>query len=413
MLRMGDIGKALTLGPLGVLGPLAPTAYGTKEREAARVLRRAEITILASTFALVGLGLVMIYSTSGLLIERYGSATHFLGKQAVWAALAGVALFVGRGIDYHFYSHFRRSILLATIIMLILVLVFGTKLNGARRWFRIAGVGMQPSDLAKLGAILYLSAFLVDRRKTPADLRRGFFPAFIALGTIVGLIALEPDIGTAFLISCVGGTLLLIGGVRARHIVPAALIAGPLAAGFILYRLDYVRARLLVWLDPSIDPLGKGYHARQSLIALAGGGVFGKGLGQSSQKLFFLPESHGDFIFAIIGEELGLVGAFVVIGIFVAIVLAARTVALCSRDRTGALLATGIALWIGLQAAFNIAVVTASVPTKGIPLPLVSYGGSALVATAYAIGVLLNVSGHGLDPVRRGFGGSASEGGGR
>ncbi len=410
---MGDIGKTLTLGPLGVLGPLAPTAYGTKEREAARVLRRAEATILAGAFALVGLGLVMIYSTSGLLAERYGSATHFLGKQAVWAVLAGVALFVGRGIDYHFYSHLRRPVLVATIVMLILVLVFGTRLNGAKRWFRVAGFGMQPSDLAKLGTVIYLSAFLVDRRKTPADLRRGFFPAFMALGGVVGLVALEPDIGTAFLIACVGGALLLIGGVRARHIVPAALVAGPLAAGYILLRLDYVRERLMVWLDPSLDPLGKGYHARQSLIALAGGGVFGKGLGQGSQKLFFLPEAHGDFIFAIIGEELGLVGALAVMGVFVAIVLAARTIARSARDRTGALIATGIALWIGLQAAFNIAVVTASVPTKGIPLPLVSYGGSALVVTAYALGVLLNVSGHGLDPVRRGFGGSALEGGGR
>jgi len=410
---MGDVGNTLTLGPLGALGPLAPTAYGTKEREAARALRRAEVTILAAALALVGLGLVMIYSTSGLLAERYGSPTHFLGKQAVWAALAGAALFVGRGIDYHFYSHLRRPVLVATIAMLALVLVFGTRLNGAKRWFRIAGVGMQPSDLAKLGIIVYLSAYLVDRRKTPADLRRGFFPAFMALGTVVGLVALEPDIGTAFLIACVGGMLLLLGGVRARHIVPAALVAGPLAAGYILLRLDYVRARLLVWLDPSLDPLGKGYHARQSLIALAGGGVFGKGLGQGSQKLFFLPEAHGDFIFAIIGEELGLVGALVVLGLFVMIVLSARAVARCSKDRTGALLATGIALWIGLQAAFNIAVVTASVPTKGIPLPLVSYGGSALVVTAYAIGVLLNISGHGHDPVRRGFGGSALEGGGR
>ncbi len=376
-----------------------------------RSLSRAEAAILASAFALTGLGLVMIYSTSGVLAERYGSATHFLGKQIVWAALAAAALVVGRSIDYHLYSRLRRPILFAVMAGLVLVLVpgIGTKLNGARRWFRLGGVGFQPSDAAKVGICIYLASFLDERRHVLSDWKRGFLPPVAALGATVGLVALEPDVGTAALVAAMGGMLLLVGGVRLRHLVPAGLLAVPLAAGYVLVRLDYARARVLSFLDPTADPLGAGYHARQSLIALASGGLFGRGLGQGSQKLFFLPEAHTDFIFSIIGEELGLVGSLAVVGGFVAIVLAARTIARNAPDRTGALLATGIALWIGLQAAFNVAVVTASVPTKGIPLPLVSYGGSTLVVTAFGLGVRLNISGHSLEPARRGFGGWARE----
>ena len=187
----------------------------------------------------------------------------------------------------------------------------------------------------------------------------------------------------------------------------------PVAACYVILRLDYVRERLMVFLDPSYDPLGRGYHVRQSLIALAEGGLWGRGLGEGSQKLFFLPEAHTDFILAIIGEELGLVGSLAVVAAFVVMTCACFTIAKAAPDRAGALLATGIALWIGLQAAFNIAVVTASVPTKGIPLPLVSYGGSALVVTACALGALLNIAGHGMDPPRRGvWGRLGDEGGG-
>jgi cell division protein FtsW len=376
-------------------------------------LRRAEAAIAAAAVALVGLGLVMIYSTSGVLAERFGSETHFLARQAVWAAVAAGAFLAARATDYHLLARLRRPIIVAAVVLLVLVLVpgVGAKLNGARRWFRLAGASFQPSDAAKLALVVYLASFLAEKREALSDWRRGFLPPVIVLGAAVGLTALEPDVGTAALLAGIGAALLVVGGTKAQHLVPAALMAAPVAAGYALIRLDYVRARLLAFLDPASDPLGAGYHARQSLLALASGGALGKGLGQGSQKLFFLPEAHTDFILAIAGEELGLLGTLAVVGAFAAIVLAARRIALAAPDRTGALLATGIALWIGMQAAFNVAVVTASCPTKGIPLPLVSYGGSSLVVTAFGLGVLLNIAGHSMDPPRRGFGGWTGEGG--
>jgi cell division protein FtsW len=346
-----------------------------------------------------------------VLSARYGSPTFFLAKQGVWSGVAVVAFAFGRCVDYHLLCRHRRAVLLGTVALLVAVLIpgIGVRLNGARRWIRFAGVGFQPSDLAKLGIVVYLAGYLEQKRDVLGVWRKGFFPAAAALGGVVGLIALEPDVGTSVLVACVGGCLLLMGGVRIRHVVPAALLAAPVAAGYILLRLDYVRARVFSFLDPSLDPLGAGYHARQSLIALASGGLFGRGIGCGSQKLFFLPEAHTDFIFSIIGEELGLLGSLFVIAAFVAILAGSATIVRRAGDRSGALLAAGIAFTIAAQAALNVAVVTASVPTKGIPLPLVSYGGSALVVTALSLGVLLNVAGHGISLERRGFGGAVRE----
>jgi len=361
--------------------------------------------ILAAALTLTGLGLVMIYNTSGVLSQRFGSSTFFLAKQAVWSGAALAVMFVARGVDYHLYVRLRKPILLAVLALLVAVLIpgLGVKLNGARRWFRFAGVGFQPSDIAKLGLIVYLAGFLDQKRDVLGSWKRGFLPLVLVTGCAVGLIAAEPDIGTAALIACTCGGVLLVGGVRLRHLVPAVLVTVPVAAGFIVLRFPHVRHRLFSFIDPSADPLGAGYHARQSLIALASGGVFGRGLAGGSQKLFFLPEAHTDFIFSIIGEELGLLGAVFVVGAFAAILIGVMIIIRHAPDRTGALIATGVALWLGLQAAFNIAVVTASVPTKGIPLPFVSYGGSTLVVTAAAVGIVLNVAGHGMTPPRRGF----------
>jgi cell division protein FtsW len=385
---------------------------GTEGAAAAAELRRAEALIMAAALSLAGLGLVMIYNASGVLSARFGSPTFFLEKQAAWTGVAIVAFACARRVDYHLLCRRRKAVLLGTVALLVAVLIpgIGVRLNGARRWIRFAGVGFQPSDLAKLGVVTYLAGYLEHKRDVLGVWRKGFLPAAVALGVVVGLIALEPDVGTSVLVACVGGSVLLMGGVRIRHVLPAVLLAAPVAAGYVLLRLDYVRARVFSFLDPSLDPLGAGYHARQSLIALAAGGVFGRGLGCGSQKLFFLPEAHTDFIFSIIGEELGLVGSLFVVGAFLAILAGAAMIVRRAADRSGALLAAGIAFTVCAQAALNVAVVTASVPTKGIPLPLVSYGGSALVVSALGLGMLTNVAGHGISLNRRGFGGAAGEG---
>jgi len=382
------------------------TVFGERAGDASPAVRRAEAAILTASLALTALGIVMIYSTSGVLAERFGSATLLVGRQAAWAVVAAAALVLARGIDYHLYARLRKPVLVATVALLILVLVpgVGSRFNGARRWIRFAGGGLQPSDVAKLGVLIYLAGFLDQKRMLLDEWRRGFLPPFLVLGIVVGLVAAEPDIGTATLIACVGAAMLVIGGVRLRHLVPAGLIVVPLAACYVIVRFAYVWERVRDHFDPSADPLGKGYQARQSLIALASGGAFGRGLGNGSQKHFFLPDAHTDFIFSIVGEELGFVGAVAVAFAFAAILLACWRIAAAAPDRTGAFLAVGVGLWVGLQAALNIAVVTALVPTTGIPLPMVSYGGSALVVTAFALGVVLNVAGHGIDPPRRGLG---------
>lgn len=380
--------------------------------ESTRELRRAEALILASALSLTGLGLVMIYNTSGVLTQRFGSPTFLLEKQALWALVALAAMLFTRSVDYHVYTRLRKPVLLVTLALLVAVLIpgLGVRLNGARRWFRFLGLGFQPSDVAKLGICIYLASFLDAKQEMLGKWRRGFVPALAVLGVTITLVALEPDIGTAALLACVGTSMLLVGGIRIRHMIPAGLIATPLAAAYLLMRFDHVRSRVMAFIHPSADPAGAGYHARQSLIALASGGVFGMGLAQGSQKRLFLPEAHTDFVFAIIGEELGLAGSFAVIFAFAALLFGAMSVIRWAPDHTGALLATGIAMWFGLQAAFNIAVVTASVPTKGIPLPFVSYGGSTLVVTAAALGILLNVAGHGMTPQRRGMIGVGHQG---
>lgn len=369
-------------------------------------LRRAEATILLLTTALMGLGLVMVYNASGVLADKYGSPTYFLWRQLAWSVVSVVALWAFRGIDYHLLVRFSRPLMLATLAMLVLVLVpgVGAKLNGARRWFRVAGLGFQPSDIAKLSLIVYLAGRLGEHAGAIKDLKTGFLPPAAISAAAVILVALEPDIGTAVFLGCIAAGMLFVGGARLSHLGGAAMLGVPVGIAYVFSRHDYARARLLAFLDPSADPLGAGYHARQSLIALSSGGLLGRGLGQGSQKLFFLPEAHTDFILAIVGEELGFCGTVGVLVAFGVLVFSALVVASRAVDNTGVLIAFGIGLWLGFQAVLNIAVVTASMPTKGISLPFISYGGSSLVATGAAIGVMLNVAGHALDPPRMGFG---------
>ncbi len=345
--------------------------------------------LLAIVLALVSIGIVMVWSTSAVLGDRMGDPTYFLRRQVLWAILAAIGLALAWATDYRTLLGWRWWLLGAVGLALVAVF-FAPARNGAHRWFELGGLNAQPSEPAKLAAVLFLVAHAADRERLATF--RGAVEGFGVLGLVVGLVALEPDLGTAALIGASGAIVLLVGGVRLAH---AAVLALPAVAAAGLYaaaRFTHVQTRLFVFLNPDADPLGKGYQIRQTLIALGSGGPLGFGLGDSKQKLFFLPEDHTDFILAILGEEMGFVGTLAIVALFAGFVVTGVRIALAAPDRRGFLLALGVTVLIGLQAAMNVAVVTASMPTKGISLPFVSFGGSSLLFAMTGVGLLLNVA---------------------
>jgi len=352
--------------------------------------------LVAVVFALVSIGIVMVWSTSAFESDRRsGDPTFFLRRQVLWAMLAAIGLVLAWSTDYRKLLRLRGALMWVVGIALVAVLFAARDVKGAHRWFDLGGFHVQPSEVAKLATILFLAGHAADRARL--ETLRGATEALALLGLVTGLIAIEPDLGTAALVGMAGGLLLLVAGIRLKHL---ALLAAPASLFILAYgayavhsgRFEHVRTRLSVFLDPDSDPMGKGYQIRQALIALGSGGPLGLGLGDSKQKLFFLPDDHTDFILAILGEELGLVGTLAILTLFLAFVLCGMRIALAAADREGFLLAFGLTTVIGLQAAMNMAVVTASMPTKGISLPFVSFGGSSLLAAMAAIGLLLNVS---------------------
>lgn len=358
----------------------------------------ARRTILIVTGALLSLGLVMVYSASFVFAEKkFGTPTYFLQRHAVYLLAGCMALAVTSLLDYHRLArHWKWFVGLALVLLAgVLIPGIGSKLNGARRWYSFGGfLTFQPSEMAKTLMILGLAGWIVHAREKIATFRDGFLPGAALAGAAVILTALEPDLGSAGLLAVVLGSLLFVGGVRMRYAVPAILIALPLAALVAYTKLGYIRARLWDFWYGTSDPLGQGYQIDQALKALGSGEVSGVGLGQGHSKLLFLPEAHNDFIFALIGEEFGLLGTLGMLLLFSVLVIQGWRVASRAPDLLGSLIALGVTLCIGFQAAINIAVVTHSMPTKGISLPLVSYGGSSLIFALASIGMLLNVAAH-------------------
>jgi len=356
---------------------------------------KVAVTILVfCVTALLALGLVMLYSSS---MTQVG--VHYLMMQLVWCAL-GLGLCVAvTSLDYQLLKKLAWPIFIIALILLMMVLVphIGRKVNGARRWFDLHGVRFQPSELAKIALIIAL-AWYGDRfqRRMPTFKWGILFPTVI-IGLILGLIFVEPDRGTTILLAAVSGAMLLVAGVRWKFIVPPVLLAMAGLAVSIIHDPMRMR-RIFSWLDLEQSKSGVGYQAYQAMIALGSGGWFGLGLGNGRQKLGFVPEHHTDFIFSIIGEELGLVATLLVIVAFVVIALCGIYIALHARDPFGGLLALGITFLISLQAAINIGVVTSALPNKGLPLPFISYGGSNLLAMLTCVGILLSVARHA--PVR-------------
>jgi cell division protein FtsW len=356
---------------------------------------KSERVLFTMTILLVGLSIVMVYSASAVVaFERYQRPYLFLTKQAMWAAL-GLAVFaIVMRIDYRVYRQpaFIWTSLAVVGLGLVIVL-FSPPVNNARRWIGLGGLGVQPSEFAKLAAIFFIAALLERRMDRIDEVGYSLVPIALLVTALVGMIMLEPDFGTAMSLVLIAGVLVCAAGLNYRYILGAFLCALPILY-VVVMGTAYRRRRVLAFLNPWTDPLGDGFQVIQSLIAVGTGGIWGRGLMNGVQKLFYLPEPHTDFIYAVIAEELGLIGATVVLICFCIVAWRGMQVALRAPDSFGALLALGLTTMVAVQGLENISVVLGLMPTKGIPLPLVSAGGSSLVVNLVAMGILLNVSQH-------------------
>jgi cell division protein FtsW len=345
------------------------------------------------TMLLVFLGLMMVFSASAVMArERFGSPYAFLSKQLVWAAAGLAAMVVTMRVDYRRYKHPALVFSLMGLTTLLLISVFVLdRSHHTHRWIHAGGFSLQPSELAKPVLILFLAYFLERRVKFMDDLRNTLVPAAVPVVVFMGLIVLEPDLGTAIACAGIVACILYVAGMRLRYFA-YALGASLVPLYLLIFHVSWRRDRLLAFWDPYADRQKAGFHIIQSLIAVGTGGITGLGLMEGKQKLFYLPEPHTDFIFANIAEELGLVGAACVVALFAIFLWRGMRTAWRCEDVFGRYLAVGITSMIVLQAFINISVVLGMMPTKGIPLPLVSYGGSSLFVTLACVGVLLNIT---------------------
>src|SRR3954469_7864462 len=349
--------------------------------------------LFAVTMLLVFLGLVMVFSASAVMArERFGSPYAFLFKQLIWAVAGLVAMVVTMRVDYRRYKHPALVFSFMGVTTLLLISVFFLdRSHNTHRWIHAGGFSFQPSEFAKPVLILFLAYFLENRGNSMDDVRNTLMPAATPILVFLGLIVLEPDLGTAIACAGIAGCILYVAGMRMRYFGYAFAASLP-ALYLLIFHVAWRRDRILAFLNPYADRQKTGFHIIQSLIAVGTGGVTGLGFMEGKQKLFYLPEPHTDFIFAVTAEELGLVGALVVLVLFGIFLWRGFRTALHTQDMFGRLLAVGITSMVVVQAFINISVVLGIMPTKGIPLPLISYGGSSIFITLACIGVLLNIT---------------------
>jgi len=351
--------------------------------------------LLAAVMVLLAGGVVMVYSSSSVVaLTTYNDPTYFMRRQIIWAALGFIMMMVTMRVDHEMLANKQvvAALLLVTFALLAATFIpgIGRTVNGARRWIKAGPFTFQPAELMKVVLVVYLSSYLSSRREIIRDFQRGLLPAIAVTGLFLGLVLLQPDFGTVMAMGAVIMLMLLAGGARFTHLGALFLGAGSFAFVAVVNKAYRLR-RITSFLNPWDDPQGAGHQIIQSDLAFGSGGVFGRGLGEGRQKLLFLPERHSDFIYAVIGEELGLIGGGVVLLLFCVILWRGLRIAF-RTEGFSRLLALGITTLICAQALINMAVVTGIIPTKGIALPLVSYGGSALVVTLASVGVLLNIS---------------------
>ncbi len=350
--------------------------------------------LLAVTLILALVGVVMVFSASAVVAgNRFHDPWYFLKRQLAWLGAGLLVMHLISKVDYTIWKKLAVPLLFGTTVLLVLVLVpsLGSAAKGARRWLHLGPINIQPAELTKYVAVIYIAAYLTKKQDQITHFSRGLLPPLIVLGLLSGLVLLEPDLGTVVVMGLVVVTMLFLAGARIKHLGLLSLCALPAVAALILGS-SYRRQRLMTFLSPWKNASDSGFQITQSFLAFGSGGPFGVGLGEGKQKLFFLPEAHTDFVLALVGEELGLMGTVTIVLLFGLFVIKGFQVAGRARHAFGRHLAMGITMLVGMQALVNAGVVTGLLPTKGLTLPFVSYGGSSLMANLFGVGILLNIS---------------------
>lgn len=353
-----------------------------------------DMIILLMVVMLTCFGVVMVYSASSVMAaKKFNDGFYFLKRQGLYALLGFGVMAVAMQIDYHFWRKFAVPMLLGCLVLLVLVFIpgIGGTAKGASRWIRFPGFNFQPSELAKVALIVYMAYSLDKKQEKLKEFMSGFVPYMVILAILLAILLKQHDMGAALTMGTVALVMLFAAGTRPRYIFGMGVLAAPFA-WYLVVTEAYRMRRITAFLDPWQDPTNSGFQIIQSWIAFGTGGIFGQGLGEGKQKLFYLPEAHTDFILSVVGEELGFVGVMVIAAMFLLLLQRCIRVALGAEDNFGRFLAFGIAILLGLEAFINMGVVTGMLPTKGLALPFISYGGSSLIISLFAIGLLLNVS---------------------
>jgi len=358
-------------------------------------LHKPDYTLLIIVGVIVVYGLVMLSSASSVIsFEKFGDSNYFLKHQLLYGIGVGVIAFlITSKLDYHIWQRLAFPLLAVNVLLLLAVFIpgLGYQYGGASRWIQLGPTLLQPTEILKLTFILYLSTLFSKNIAGIKDVAYGLIPFLVILGVIIFLIMIQPDMGTMTIIALTGLIIFFVAGAPLKHL--AWLILGATGLFLLLVKIaPYRAARLTVFLNPALDPQGIGYHINQALLAIGSGGIFGLGLGHSRQKYLYLPEVTGDSIFAIIAEELGLIFSMALVLLFLTLMYRGYKISKTTPDLFGKLVATGITSWLVCQAFINIAAMVTLIPLTGIPLPFVSYGSSALVASLAAVGILINIS---------------------
>jgi cell division protein FtsW len=368
------------------------TNFNTAQRPATATTY--DIQLLFPALFLVGIGIVMVYSaSSAVAIKQFGSDYFFLAKQAIFALIGLLVLVVCRHFPYKYYRHLAYPLLLFSVVFLVTVFVspFGISAGGATRWLRIGPLSFQPSEFARIALVIYLAYSLEKKADQLKEFSVGFVPHIFILVILAGLIIKQPDFGSIVILSMLTGLMMFIGGVRIKHLLLFIITLLP-AGIYLLMSSEYRWKRLIGFIDPWQYPAAEGYQIVHSLMAFGTGGITGTGLGKGYQKLFYLPEPHTDFIFSVVGEELGLIGVLAIIGLYAWILICGFRIAKNAADPFGSFLAVGLTVAMGLQIVVNMGVALSLLPTKGLTLPFLSYGGTSLLVNMASVGILMNIS---------------------